>query len=155
MAHRRRGDWASALADANTALDRKPNSDAALNLRASVHYALGDYSAALADHEAALLIDANDPTTLNFLAWLYATCPEAAIRNGAKAIAYAVQACEMTNHELPGFLDTLAAAYAEAGRYEVAVKWMKKVLEIVPPDERDKYEPHLALYETGQPYRDV
>ena len=48
-------------------------SDAAFNLRASVHYALGDYANALADHERAHELDPDDAGTLNFLAWIRAT----------------------------------------------------------------------------------
>lgn len=131
-----------------------PDSTAALNLRASVHYALKDFASAIADHEAALERNADDAATLNYVAWLRATCPEAGIRNGAKAIASALRACERTDYKLPGFLDTLAAAYAEAGRFDDAVEWMKKAIDLVQPDERSDYESRLALYESGKPYRD-
>ena len=69
-------------------------------------------------------------------------------------MADAARACALTDHRLPGFLDTLAAAYAEAGRFADAVKWQEKALGMVPPDQRAEYATRLGLYREGKPYRD-
>ena len=77
------------------------------------------------------------------------------MRDGSKATTDAIRACELTDHTYPGFLDTLAAAYAEAGRFDDAIKWQQKVIDMVPPDEKPEYESRLKLYQAGKPYRDV
>ena len=59
---------------------------------------------------------------INALAWIYATCPEPAVRNGAEAVRLAEHACQLSERRSVEFLDTLAAAYAETGRFPDAIK---------------------------------
>ena len=66
--------------------------------------------------------DPDDVTSRLGLAWQLATHPDASIRDGARAVVHATAACELTAWEQPGPLDVLAAAYAEAGRYDEAVE---------------------------------
>ena len=61
-------------------------------------------------------------TAQNDLAWLLATCPDNSVRNGQKAVELAQQAVQLSNGRSPEILDTLAAAYAEAGRFHEAVE---------------------------------
>jgi len=64
----------------------------------------------------------NRPETLNNLAWILATSPDAQVRNGKQAIRYASEACELTQRKQPLFIGTLAAAYAEDGQFDDAVR---------------------------------
>src|SRR5205085_652977 len=82
LVRRREKNWDGTLEDANAVLALDPDSEPALNLRASVHYALGNHAEALADHERALLIHPDDAATLNYTAWFYATSPIENLRNG-------------------------------------------------------------------------
>jgi tetratricopeptide (TPR) repeat protein len=99
----------------------------------------------------------NPGLLLNNIAWLQATCPRAELRYGAKAVENATKACELTNWENAGYVDTLAAAYAETGDFDLAVKWQKKAIELtakdesIPPDK--EFEERLKLYQSGQPCR--
>jgi hypothetical protein len=56
------------------------------------------------------------------------------------------------------YVDTLAAAYAEAGDFEAAVKWQKKAIHLLTKEEaakwRDKLEERLKLYQSGKTYRE-
>ena len=132
-----------------------PRSESAFNLRASIHCQLGNYRASLEDHLAASAIDPDDAATLNFLAWLRATCPQDDVRDGAQALRDATRACELTDYALAGYLDTLAAAHAELGRFDEAVRWQEKAIKLVAPDHRGEYEERLAPYQSHKPYRDA
>ena len=50
-------------------------------------------------------------------------------------------------------LDTLAAACAESGRFEQAVKWQTKAVELAPPGAKENFRSRLRLYQSGKPYR--
>jgi tetratricopeptide (TPR) repeat protein len=93
---------------------------------------------------------------LNARAWRHATYPVAELRNGPKAIENATKACKLTNWQIPGFVDTLAAAYAEVGDFASAIEWQKKAIDILTEGSfiRFDFETHLKLYESGQPARE-
>ncbi|MBY0457125.1 MAG: hypothetical protein K2V38_07300, partial [Gemmataceae bacterium] len=89
-------------------------------------------------------------------AWIWSTCPDPDVRNGPRARECATRACELTEWGEPGFLDTLAAACAECGAFEEAVKWQEKALVLIDDPERQAdYRTRLALYEDGKPARVV
>ena len=67
---------------------------------------------------------------LNDLAWIYATHPRRDLRNAVEAVRLAEQACQLSDRKLPTCLNTLAAAYAEAGRFAEAVTTAKKAIQI-------------------------
>ena len=91
----------------------------------------------------------------NNLAWFLATCPEAAFRNGAEALAHAKSACELTKWKNADYLDTLAAAYAEIGDFDQAVKYVKDAIAKI--DAQYKYrkeiEEHLVLFQRKEAWR--
>ena len=60
---------------------------------------------------------------LNEMAWLLATSPDEAVRNGQKAVTAAEKAVALTGRKEARFLGTLDAAYAEAGRFEDAIRY--------------------------------
>ncbi|HEV2691518.1 MAG TPA: tetratricopeptide repeat protein [Verrucomicrobiae bacterium] len=76
---------------------------------------------AMAEYAAALLIQPNYPDALDGLAWILSTAAEAAYRNGVQAVPMAESACELTGRKDAEKLKTLAAAYAEAGRFAEAI----------------------------------
>jgi tetratricopeptide (TPR) repeat protein len=94
---------------------------------------------------------------LNGHAWRQATYPEAELRNGPEAIENATKACELTNWKTGRYVDTLAAAYAEASDFASAIEWQKKAIDLLTEEERPRqrrdYESRLKLYESGQPAR--
>jgi len=97
----------------------------------------------------------NDPNVCNSLAWLLATCPNGECRDGKKAVELARKACELTQYKVFAYLDTLAAACAEAGDFKEAVVWQKKSLESagLPADISGPAKERLQLYEAKKPFR--
>ncbi len=91
----------------------------------------------------------------NNLAWLLAVCPERPLRDGEKAMRLAKKACELANWKSSYCLTTLAAAYAEAGDFEEAVKFQRKSIELgLPKDGLELAHELLDLYKNKKPYRE-
>jgi len=67
---------------------------------------------------------------LNRLGWLLATSPEDDVRDAARAIEVGERAVRLTSRQDPVSLDTLAAAYAEAGRFDEAAATAREALEL-------------------------
>jgi tetratricopeptide (TPR) repeat protein len=76
----------------------------------------------LAHWRQALLKEPDNVQVLNEIAWVLATAPEAALRNGSEAVSLAEHAVKLTSAREPVVLGTLAAAYAETGRYGQATE---------------------------------
>jgi tetratricopeptide (TPR) repeat protein len=93
---------------------------------------------------------------LNSFAWLLAVCPESRYRNGVKASELAKRAVELK--DTANNIDTLAAAYAEAGRFQEAIKTeeraIAKLKEQGNKKDMAKYEQRLASYKAGKPWRE-
>ena len=96
---------------------------------------------------------------LGNLAWLLATCPETAFRNGPEAVALAERAAELSQRGDAVILDTLGAAYAEVGRFAEAVLVAGQALHLAEtrndPAMACDLKARLALYRSGQPYREA
>lgn len=153
-AQRTLGDLEAALADFNEAIRLSPAAVTPYNCRAGVHYAKGNYAAAARDHMEALKRDPRHAGTFNQLAWVWSTCPDPDVRNGVRARECATRACELTDWLDPSYLDTLAAAYAECGEFEEAVKWQEKAIEnVTAPELAADYQSRLELYRQRRPAR--
>ncbi len=94
---------------------------------------------------------------LNNLAWLLATYPEAKHRDGPEAVRLAAHAVELTAGQDAEALDTLAAAYAEAGRFAEAIKTAQDALAAAPTGAQGEFlsqvRARLQLYRQQQPCR--
>ncbi|MGA2787245.1 MAG: tetratricopeptide repeat protein [Verrucomicrobiota bacterium] len=107
----------------------------------------------LKDNQAYLAIN------LNNLAWTLATSRETNIRNGPRAVQLAEYACKLMHYRVTLLVGTLAAAYAEAGRFEDAVSMAQKACGLASEsgnqDLLKKNQELLALYLKHQPYREA
>ena len=86
----------------------------------------------------------------NDLAWDLAAHSDKTKRDGAAAVTLAVEACQKTDWRYWGFIDTLAAALAQAGQYDDAVRVAKAAKELAPKDEQAYMDEAISLYETKQ-----
>jgi tetratricopeptide (TPR) repeat protein len=123
-------DFLAAASHFAYALSLRPNwTDARLNLRRVLLSLAKSPDGPRRIQEAAQSAP-DSPTMLNDLAWLLATHPDAALRNGQEAVRAAERACAMTKRKSPALLDTLAAAYAEAGRFFDAISTAQEALSL-------------------------
>src|SRR5262249_34993448 len=113
-------NWQQAAELFSTVYPKRPQ-DANLAFQYAVAlYHLGRVREARSLLAAALQIHQDFPAALERLAWILATNPHDDLRNGTEAVRMAERACELTQHKGAQFMATLAAAYAEAGRFPEA-----------------------------------
>ncbi|HOF87103.1 MAG TPA: hypothetical protein PLZ36_03225 [Armatimonadota bacterium] len=157
------GEHAKAHADLNTAIPLakapKYTSDTGLlirihEMRKEIFQKEGDYLGVVDAMEGIVAVDDAYDYTANNLAWLLATCPDAKVRNGKRAVELATIACDNTDWKDPTTIDTLAAAYAETGDFANAVKWQEKAHGLAPRNQRGEYDSRLRLYRAHKPYRE-
>jgi tetratricopeptide (TPR) repeat protein len=114
---------------------------------------------AVAHYRQALRLRPDDPDVLNNFAWLLATTGRADLRDGAEALRLATRACELTRGSDATMIDTLAAAYAETGRYGEAVQTADRAIATARASGRRDLEPALSerreLYRSGRSYREL
>lgn len=142
-----------AIADYDALIKLRP-SVSNIVFRANANLRLNRYADALQDYKQANQLAPNDAQVYNAGAWIWATCPDASVRDGRKAISAAKKACELTSFQNADYVDTLAAAYAEAGDFQKAVDFQQDAnkkytgLALVGANKR------LKLYQQRQPYRE-
>ena len=124
------GDQAAALAQWRLVLEARPDD-------AAVHYKVGSVlnrsahvDEAMVHLRRAIQLNPDWPVPANDLAWLLATHADAEVRQPNDAVVFAEQAARLTEHQNPAVLDTLAASYAAAGRFDDAVKWAENAIAL-------------------------
>jgi hypothetical protein len=114
---------------------------------------------AITHFEKALALNRRTLQTVYTLAWILATHPDVSIRDGARAVQLAQEACERTNYRDPVLLDALAAAYAETGRFQDAIHIERTAAQLARQQKQEKQlnqiMSRLQLYQFGQPYREA
>ena len=143
------------------------NFERALQLSPSLveaHYYLGVALAmkgrraeGLAHWRQALLKEPDNVQVLNEIAWVLATAPEAALRNGSEAVSLAEHAVKLTSAREPVVLGTLAAAYAETGRYGQATETEQRAADLAARQGNaplaESLNQRLTLFERKTPIR--
>jgi tetratricopeptide (TPR) repeat protein len=153
-----RGQVDAAIVHCRNALEIQPDFEDARRNLAIVLSERERILKALTLQREALRSRPNDAALLNDTAWTLATNPNESIRNGAEAVELAERASHLSGDRDAAVLDTLAAAYAEAGRFPDAVKAAKKAIALARDQRNDKLAgkitARLSLYGAGCPYRD-
>ncbi len=149
----RLGKYDAANDDYTKAIELAPqNANLHFN-RGQIRQILGNTEAALDDYETTIRLNPMHVMAYNNKAWLLATSSKGAIRNGEEAVANAERAMQMSKSKRHDILDTLAAAYAETGQYEKAVKWQRKAIDQAPEDAKKALTERLRIYQSHKPYR--
>ena len=126
----------------------------ALRGRGDAYLSIGAHAEAVADYDRALQIDPKESGVLNNLAWVLATSPKDDVRDGARAIAFATRACEVTQYKAPHILSTLAAGYAESGDFDTAIEWSTKAVEMGQGEMKEQLREELESYQIKKPWRE-
>ncbi|MGA2797840.1 MAG: tetratricopeptide repeat protein [Thermoguttaceae bacterium] len=135
-----------------------PNESNILYARGNAYLNLGLQAEAVADYEKAYKDLSKDSGLLNNFAWVLATSPDEKLRDGQRAVKMATEACKLTEYKQGHILSTLAAAYAETGDFDNAVKWSEKSAEAGKTEDADhaeNYKKELETYKAHQPYREI
>ena len=145
-----------ALGQYRHVLQLDPNYIDAHNNLASVLIVQGKLDEAIEHYTQVVELDPYKVQTINNLAWFLAAHKEIESHNPGKAIDYALRACELTNYENPELLDTLAVAYAAAGRFTQAQSTAEKALALAEglgqEETAEDIKNRLSLYKAGQGY---
>jgi Flp pilus assembly protein TadD len=117
----------------------------------------GRIAEAIEQYQAALKIQPDNMYAMNNQAWLLATYPDASARNGARAVALAQKANALAQGKVPQILDTLAAAYAEVGRFPEAAATVQQAIQIAAEQKNISLavmlQNQLPLLQNNQPLR--
>jgi Flp pilus assembly protein TadD len=146
-----------AIADWQTTLEIQPNDADAHTGLGNALLRKGSLKEAIAHYEKALAIAPEDPHSRNNIAWVLATGSDASIRDGAKAVGFAQEAVHLSGGREPQFLRTLAAAYAESGRFSEAVAVAQQAVLIATMQGKtevgNRLKKDLVLYRGQLPLR--
>lgn len=152
----RRGDLEAAGGQFLAAIRNDPTSVRARRNLAATLARMGRYGAAAAHLRDALRIRPDDLDVTCRLAWLLATCPDAEVRDGKRAVELAQRALDVVGGRHPRYIDLLAAAQAEAGLYENAAwnaeRAAKSAEEAGNQALAEEIRSRLALYRAGKPF---
>lgn len=156
IAHSIKHDYKNALPELDEAVRRAPGRGIARYRRGIVREILKDYAGASADFAEAIKLEPGKAQAWGEMAWLLATCPDTAMRDGKKAVEDATKACELSQWQRLKEVDTLAAAYAESGDFADAVKFEQWCLTFpgMTDDEAKRGRERLAGYQAGKAWRD-
>ncbi len=152
VAYKAKGDLTKAIENFDSGIAIQPKDPGLYVYRGAVFAQRGDPSAARSDFDKVSSLFSNKPRMFNTYGWALATSPISAYRDGPAAIKYATRACDLTSWKRAGVLDTLAAAYAENGKFDDAVKWQMSAVEL-ETNNKD-YEARLAMYRRREPFRE-
>lgn len=131
------------------------NDEEAHDSLAGALYARGKAAEALAEWR----LGTRDAVALRQMAWVMATSPDASVRNGAEAAALAVEAIERSGAKDAAAWDTLAAAYAEAGKFADAAQTAARALALAEAARQAELAAairgRIRLYQSQNAFREA
>jgi protein O-mannosyl-transferase len=153
-----KGRTNEAIADWEKDLEMHPNDADAHTSLGNALLQKGALREAIAHYVTALDLAPEDPHSRNNLAWVLATASDSSIRDGARAVGFAQEAVQLSGGREPLFLRTLAAAYAESGRFSEAIAVAQQAAVIAKmqakPDMAKRLNGDLVLFRGNLPLRE-
>jgi tetratricopeptide (TPR) repeat protein len=147
------GDNAQATQDLTAAIGTRDDPRVRFTL-ACIARGENDYPAAIASLEKAIQLDPEYADALGFYALILAACPAERLRDPEAAIRHATKACDLTGRKDSRMLGSLAAAQAESGNFDEAVRLQTDAIELAETDDdKGSLGRRLALYRSHKPYR--
>ena len=157
-AYSRKGLVGEAIIQFEKALSIAPNYPEAHHDLGNALRHQGRFREAIAHYQYALRIEPRSVLTMNNLAWMLATCPDASVRNGARAVELAAEANRLSGGGDPLVLHTLAAAYAENGQFSQAIDTAQRALQLAQEQSKSALmgalPNEIALYRAASPYHE-
>jgi Flp pilus assembly protein TadD len=132
------GDTTNAVEYLQQAIRLAPKSAEGYGKLALALSQLGRMADAVSAYRESLLLGPNQVPACNNLAWILATHPDSQLRNGGEAVRLAEHACRLTNYKQALLVGTLAAAYAEEGRFSDATNMADKAIELANASGQDE-----------------
>ena len=152
-AYQRIGEHERARDDLNAAIQLTPEEPLAYAQRGNLSAELGDFEHALADFQHAVDLDPRCIEAYRSLAWFQSTCPTPRFRSADVAVEAATRAVKLAPADDCFLLDALAAAQANAGNYNEAVRVLDRAVVLAPIDFAPQLRERLDLYRQNRPYR--
>lgn len=155
--HELQDDLPRAIADYTDASRIDPDLMDAVCARGQAFQRTGDFRRAIADLDRCRTWRPDDPRAALSLAWLLATCPDAGLRDGRKALLLAGDLCDTVTCQTPETLTALAAAYAELGEFARAQTLQERAVAIghFAPDFHQASARRLDAIRRREPIREA
>ena len=153
-----KGKAADALIHYQKLLELQPDNIEVHNIVGTVLIQQGRIREGVEEWEKVLAIQPDNGNAVSNLAWVFATSPDDSLRDGTKAVQLASEALRISGNRIPILFRTLAAAYAESGRFSEAVQTAQQGIELANSQGNSELAAELrgniALYQEQRPLRD-
>jgi len=153
-----KGQLADAMIHYRKLLELEPNNEEGRNILGTVLAQQGRIKEAVEQWQRVLAIQPENGNAMSNLAWVFAASPEESLRDGTQAVRLAEQALQLSGGKIPMIFRTLAAAYAENGRFSRAIETAQRGLEVANsqgnPGLAAELQNNIALYQAERPLRD-
>lgn len=149
------GQFDKAILDLDQVIRQEPENALAYADRADLYAYLGQWDHAARDYRMAIRTDKSLGRAYQSVAWLMATCPDEKYRDVQLAIRAAERAIELDGQDDYRYLDTLAAAQANANQFQDAEQTVQDAIKSAPETVVEELQERLTLYQAQKPFRDA
>jgi Tfp pilus assembly protein PilF len=153
-----KGQVADALVHYRKLLKLQPDNIEVHNIVGTVLIQQGRVAEGVEEWQKVLAVEPDNGNAMSNLAWVFATSPEDSLRDGAQAVQLAEQALRISGGRIPMIFRTLAAAYAESGRFPEAVQAAQQGMQLANSQGNlglvTELQGNITLYQQQQPLRD-
>jgi Flp pilus assembly protein TadD len=154
----KKGQVAEAMVHYRKFLELEPANVEARNTLGTALIQQGNLREAIDQWQEVLALQPENGNAASNLAWVFATCTEDSIRDGARAVELGEKALRISGGKIPMIYRVLAAAYAESGRFADAIETAQRGAELATtqgnPALAAELESNVVFYQSGRPLRD-